>query len=180
MVQTIQNFHQFMHTNIPSQIQVQVVKAGWFKRSYLFVSDDKVIGQLDYEKSYAKKAKGVINGQEFFIRRSGFWKHFIEINSTSQQLNTRIAINWRNQMKIVDSAGNQFLFKHTGIWKNKWQWFDKHERSLIEIASKNLSRKNRGLIEIKYPEMTDALFWIIVSWFVILCSESDAAGAAVT
>ena len=124
-----------MHTNFPSQIQVQLLKAGWFKRSYVFVANDKIIGQLDYEKSYSKKAKGTLNGQEFFIRRTGFWKHFIEINSASQQ-NMRIGINWRNQMKIVDSAGNPFLFKHTGIWKNKWQWFDRHERPLIEIRSK--------------------------------------------
>lgn len=167
-----------MNTNFPSQIQVQLLKAGWFKRSYLFVADDKIIGKLDYEKSYSNEAKGILNGQEFFIRRSGFWKHFIEItSSTSQQFNTRIGIHWKNQMKIVDSAGNPFLFKHTSIWKNKWQWFDRYERPLIEIRSKNFSRKNRGLIEVKYPEMKDSLFWVIVSWFVILCSESDAAAA---
>lgn len=167
-----------MYTNFPSQVRVQLLKAGWFKRSYQFIAGDKIIGQLDYEKSYGNKAKGSINGQEFSIRRTGFWRHFIEISSASDQYNARIGINWRNQMKILDSANNPFVFKHTGIWKNKWQWFDRYERSLIEIQSKNLSRKNRGLIEVTDPAMKDPLFWIIVSWFVITCSESDAAVAA--
>jgi hypothetical protein len=92
----------------------------------------------------------------------------------------RIGINWRNTRKITDSAGNPYVFKSNSIWKSKWQWFDRHERSLIEIRSKNFSRKNRGSIEVKYPEMKDILFWIIVSWFVILCSESDAAVVAST
>ena len=166
-----------MYTNFPPQIQVQQLKAGWFKRSYVFVADDKIISQLDYEKSYSNKAKGTLNGQEFFIQRNGFWKYFIEINSTSQQFNARIGINWKNQMKVVDSAGNPFLFKHTSIWKNKWQWIDRHERPLIEIRSNIFSRKNRGSIEVKHPDMKDPLFWVIVSWFVILCSESDAAAS---
>ena len=168
-----------MNKNIPSQIQVQLVKLGWFTRSYRFIADENIIGQLDYPKSYAKKATAIIQDKEFAIRRGGWWKQFIEINSTShQQYNMRIDLNWRSKMKIMDSDGNPYVLKPASIWKTKWHWVDRNERLMIEITSKSFSKKNRGLIEIKDPAMKDFLFWIIVSWFVIMCSESDAATVA--
>jgi hypothetical protein len=169
-----------MHINFPSQIHIQLVRSGWLKSSYQFIADDKVIGQLDFEKSYSRKAKGSIDGKEFSIKRRGVWKHYIEINSSFEKYVMRIPLTWRNTMRITDSAGNPYLFKSTSVWKSKWEWFDRHERSKVEIRSKSLSRKNRGLIEIKEAEMKDTLFWIIVSWYVIVCSESDAAVVAAT
>ena len=170
-----------MSDDFPSRIQVQLEKSGWLKRSYLFMDDNTALATLVYEKSYSKTAKAIINNDEFSICRRGFWKHYLEIVSSSQKHhNMRVNINWRGTIKINDSAGNPFVFKSTGFWKTRWQWLDRHERPLIEIKSKSFSKTNRGLIEIKYPEITDILFWIIVSWFVILCSESDAAAAAVT
>lgn len=165
--------------DIPSQIQVQVLKAGWFKRSYRFTAGSETSGQLNFEKSYSNKAVANIQGKEFSIRRTGFWKHYLQVSSSTQkQYNLRIDLNWRNSMKVVDSSGNSYVFKSTGIWQSKWHWIDRYERPLVEIKSKSLSRKNRGLIEVKDPEMKDCLFWVIVSWFVIICSESDAATVA--
>jgi hypothetical protein len=34
-----------MNTSFPAQIQVQTLKAGWFKRSYQFAADSEVMGQ---------------------------------------------------------------------------------------------------------------------------------------
>lgn len=169
-----------MHTRFPPQIHVRLAKSGWFKHSYEFVADDKVVGSLDFEKLYSGKAKGNIDGKEFSLWRRGVWKHYIEINSPLNEYNMRIPLTWRNTMKITDSTGNPYYFKSTSMWKSKWQWFDRYERSQIEIKSKSLSRKNRGWIEIKEAEIKDTLFWIIVSWYVIVCSESDAAVVAAT
>ena len=167
-----------MAANIPSQIQVQVVKAGWFKRSYQFIADGKTIGQLNYVESFANKAIAIVQDKEIAIRRGGFWKRYIEITSTSHpQYNMRIDISWTNKLKITDSARNSYEFKPTNLWTTKWAWVGRNERPLIEIRSKIFSRQTRGQIEIKDPEMKDCLFWIIVAWFVILCSESDAAAA---
>lgn len=169
-----------MITNIPSQIQIHVKKSAWFKPSYQFVADGTTIGQLDYPKSYLKKATASIGSKEFSIRRGGFWKYYIEITSDlHKQYNMRIDLDWRNRMKITDHAGNSFVFKSASIWKNKWNWIDRHERPLIEIRSKYFS-KSRGLIEIRHADIHDFLFWIMVSWFVILCSEADAAPVAAT
>ena len=168
-----------MTIKIPSKIQVQVVKAGWWKRSYQFMADSQIIGKLDYEKSYIKKATAVVQGKEFSIRRGGFWKHYIEISSASHEAyNMRFDVSWRSKISIMDADQNSFVFRSTGIWKSKWTWFNRRERPLIEIRSKNFSTKNCGLIDIKDPEMKDCLFWIMVSWFVILCSEADAASAS--
>lgn len=164
--------------NIPAQIKVQVVKQGLFKRSYLFVMDDKIIGQLDYAASYNQKAIVFIENKELSICRKGFWKQYIEIVSVHPVYNRRIDINWSNKIKITDLSRNNYSFKPTSIWRNKWAWFDERERPVIEIKSKVFSKQNRGSIEIKDPVMKDWLLWIVVSWFVILCSESDAAVVA--
>lgn len=170
-----------MAKEIPSQLEVQLVKVGWFKRSYRFIADGNNVGELDYSKSYSNKATGIVQGKEFSIRRSGWWRHFIDISSmTYQPYNMRIDLNWRNKLKILDADGNSYTLKQASIWKNKWHWVDRFERPVVEIKSKGLSRKNRGLIEVKDPVLKDCLFWIIVSWFVIMCSESDAAAVAVT
>src|SRR5688500_8511229 len=110
-----------MNTNFPSQIHVQSLKDGWFKRTYQFIANGEVIGELANENAYCKKAKASVGGKEFSIRRSGVWKHHIEINSTFQQYNMRIGINWRNKMQITDAAGNPYVFKSTGFWNNKWK-----------------------------------------------------------
>jgi hypothetical protein len=168
-----------MSQNVPAQIRIQTIKVGWLKRSYQFLDDNKTIGQLDFANSFQKKATATILGREFNMRRKGFWTHYVEITSTSYHpYNMVINVNWRNKMKINDFDGTPFMFKSTSLWKSKWAWFDRYERPLIEIRSRVLSRKNRALVEIKYPEMKDALFWVFVSWFVILCSESDTASAS--
>jgi|GEM_PF-5670999 len=168
-----------IQTEIPTQIMVKQVNTGWVKSSYQFSTDGNTMGQLDYAKSYLKKATASIDGKEFSIRRTGFWKFYIEISSTTnQQYNMKLDINWRNKLKITDSEGNPFVFKTANMWKSRWAWFDRYERPLIEIKSNNFSWKNRGVIDIKYPEMKDCLFWIMVSWFVILSAEADASAMA--
>jgi hypothetical protein len=170
-----------MITKIPTQIQVQTIKAGWRSRSYQFISEGLSIGQLDFTKSLSRKATGIIDGKEFEIRRGGFWKHHVEIaSSMHSEYNMRIDLNWRNTIKILDRDRNPYTFKSTSIWGNKWGWFNHSYRPLVEIKSNAISKKSRGRIEIKDPEMKDCLFWIVVSWFVILCSESDAAIVAAT
>jgi hypothetical protein len=164
---------------ISAQIRIQTIKVGWLKRSYQFLDGDKTIGQLDFANSFHKTATANVLGKEFSIRRKGFWTHYLEITSTSYQpYNMVINVNWRSKIKINDFNGTPYVFKSTSIWKNKWAWFDRYERPLVEIRSRVLTRKNRGLVEIKFPEMKDVLFWMFVSWFVILCAESDAASAS--
>lgn len=168
-----------MIENIPVEIAVEAIKTGLFKRTYHFSDEGKAIAHLDYRNSFRKTAAANIKGKEFSITRRGFWTHYIEIVSPSHQpYNIRVKVNWRSKMKITDFEGNPFVFKSTSIWKNQWAWLDRYGRPLIEIRSRVLSRKNRGLVQIKYPEMKDALFWVVISWFVILCSESDAASAS--
>lgn len=169
-----------MNISSHSKIRVQALKDGWIKRTYQFIANEEVLGELHNKKSYCKEMKAHIGEKEFVIRRGGLWKRFIEVKSSFEAYNVRIDINWRNKIKVTDSAGHTYVFKPTGIWHSRWQWLDRHERILIEIKSKTFSRKNRGSIEIKEAEMKDPLFWIIVSWFVILCSESDMAIVAAT
>lgn len=166
--------------NLPSQIAVQLEKNGWFKRSFSFVDNSIVLAHLRYEKTYSNTAQAVIGNEEFTIRRRGFWKMYLEITSASRETNMQINLNWRGTLKITDAAGNPFIFKPTGFWRTRWQWFDRHNRPLVEVKSKTLSKKNRGLIDIMHEEMKDQLFWIVVSWFHVITSESDAAAVAVT
>ena len=163
-------------TTLPSKMHVRVAKSGWVKRFYEFAGVEEVLGELRLEKAY--KATGLINGNEFEIRRTGFWKHFLEIKSTYPSFNHRIPIDWRSRITIHDAAGNPFTFKSVSVWRSKWQWLDPHERPIIEIKSNIFSKKNRGSVEVLKPEMEDHFFWILVAWFVIVCSESDAAAAA--
>jgi hypothetical protein len=165
--------------NIPAKIEVKVRKSGWLKRSYNFIADNNTIAELSYPKSYQKKAIAAIGTREFSIRQRGFWKQFIEIASSTDQLyNMKIEVSWRGKMRITDDKSNTYIFKSASIWKNKWAWFDRYERRIIEIRSRTLSSRKRGQIEIKDNEMKDPIFWIIVSWFVILSSESESASAA--
>ena len=169
-----------MRANFPPQIIVRAVKNSWFRYSYEFIANDDVIGELDFKGSYSKKTTGRIGADEFSLRRGGVWRHHVEIRSPVERYNMRIPLTWRSTMKITDEAGSPYQFKSTSVWKSKWEWFDRHERSQIEILSKSLSRKNRGTIAVKEAEMKDTLFWIVVSWFVIICSESDAGVVAAT
>lgn len=162
------------------QIHVQLNKTGWAKRDYSLLQDSGAVATLHYDKAFSQTARAVIGNEELLIRRRGWWKYYLEISSASRKYDMRIGINWRGAMKIVDSAGNPFTFKSTGFWGNKWQWFDRHNRPIVEMKSKSFSKKNRGVIEIRYQEMQDQMFWIVVGWFQVLSSESDAALAAAT
>jgi hypothetical protein len=162
--------------DIPTQIKVQVLKAGWTKRRHQFVADDNPIGELYFAKSYIMKAVANIHGKDFTIQRGGFWKHYIKITSdTEPKYNMQINTSWRCGIKIVDGDKNPYELKQTSIWKNKWSLLDRHTRTIIDIHSKTFSKKNRGIIDIKYNEMKDPLFWIVVSWFVIISSESEGS-----
>jgi hypothetical protein len=165
------------NTSSPTELTVQVKKKGWLQRSYYFLSREDVIAELHYSKSYSNHAMAKLEDVEFEVRRRGFWKHYIEIRSTSHdRYNMKVDLSWRGSMKIVNADRNQYLFRQTNIWKSKWGWTNnRSERLLVEMRSTYFSRKNRGIITIKDPEMKDLLFWIIVSWFVILSSESDAS-----
>ena len=170
-----------MDPNVPSQIMVRQEKGSWLKRSFSFLDNETVIATLKYDNSFANKAHATVAGNDFQIRRRGFWKHYLTITfSSSTQNELRIDLNWRGSMKITDTKGETYVFKSSGVWKPRWRWFDRHERTLIEIRSNQFSKKNRGTIEIKYPEMQDPIRWIVISWFVIICGESDAGAAAVT
>ena len=169
-----------MRVDFPSEIIVRAIKSGWFRYSYEFIANDHVIGELNFKGSYSRKTTAKIDGEEFSLRRCGIWRHHVETVSSSERYNMRVPLSWRNTMKVTDSSGNPYQLKSTSVWKSKWGWFDRHDRLQIELQSKSLSRKTRGLIEIKEAEMNDILFWIIVAWYVIICSESDAAVVAAT
>lgn len=169
-----------MGTNIPSHMIVRQEKGSWLKRSYAFLDNETPLATLRYDNSQGNKARAVVAGKEFLIRRRGFWKYYLTITSSSTQSEIQIHLNWRGGMKITDAENKHYVFKSTGLWRPRWRWLDGQERIIIEIRSNQFSRKNRGVVEIKYPEMKDPLFWIVVSWFVIVCGESDGVAAAVT
>ena len=168
-------------TNSPTQIHVKVAKTGWIKRSYHFLSGDDTVAELNYSRSYSHHATARIHETEFEIRRCGFWKQYLQISSTSnEQYNMKVDLSWMGTMKVMDTDRNELIFRQTNMWKRKWGWFhNRSERLLVEMRSKNFSRKNRGIIEIKDPGMKNLLFWIIVSWFVVMSSETDGTSAAV-
>jgi hypothetical protein len=133
-----------MSTNIPSQIIVRQEKGGWLKRSFSFLANDTLIATLQYDSSFANKAHASISGNDFLIRRRGFWKYYLEITSlTSTQDQVRADLNWRGGMKITDSTGESYVFKATGLWKPRWKWLDRHERTLVEIRSNQFSKQKR-------------------------------------
>lgn len=170
-----------MDKNIPSQIVVRQEKGGWSKRSFAFMDNETVMATLKYDNSFENKAQAIIAGKEFQIRRRGFWKYYLTIGpSLSTEKETRIDLDWRGGLKITQDSGGYYAFKSTGLWKPRWKWFDRHGRTLIEIKSNQFSKKNRGTINITYEEMQDPIYWIVISWFVIICAESDAVAVAVT
>lgn len=170
-----------MSINIPSQIKVRQEKGSWLRRSFSFLDNDVIVATLKYDNSYANKAHASVSGKDYSIQRRGFWRHYLTISSSKfRQNEIRVDLNWRGSMEIKDSNGQRFVFKSKGLWKPRWKWFDGHERTLIEIRSNQFSKKSRGIVDVNYPEMEDTLLWIVISWFVIVCSESDAVAVAVT
>ena len=165
----------------PHKIQVETVKQGLFKHYYSFTSNGEVLASL-LPKSFGKKAIMQIGDKEYTIRRRhGILKNWLEVTSPTD-MNTveKIQLRWSYKFSITDSAGNQFHFKPTGWWNRKWIWSDRMNSSIAEITTKYFSKKNRGAIEIKRHEMQDWLYWIVLSWFVVISSESDAAVVAAT
>lgn len=163
----------------PGEQEIVVVKKSAFKREYDFLLNDRIIANLNYIKSYGRKAKLRIGNKEWIFLKKGFWKQIIEIEAAqSPYEKKRIELDWRHRGKIEGPDGKLYQLRQTNCWKSIWSWQDDKKNSIGDLKSNMLSRKKRGTIRFSQP-LKDELLWLLaLGWFMLIGYEDNATVAA--
>jgi hypothetical protein len=162
-------------------VYIQVRKLRQFKRRYEFFAGEKELAVLDYEKRTSKRATAIKDNKKWSFNRIGFWKPYIEITAEqSPYTKSRIQYGWNYKLKFKASNGKEYLLKKTSHWRNTWAWLDENNNPVVEMKSCQLSKSNRGQVNIIPGQLGNDDFFLLMllGWYQLIAHE-DHAGAAV-
>jgi hypothetical protein len=159
---------------------IEVVKAKDAKKRYVFSSNGSPVAELDFPKRFAKAAVATVGKNKWNIRRTGWWHHYYEI-STEQSPYTKWKVKqgWRSDLELRSDDNRRFFLRKKGFWKTSWVWSNDQNEELIEMYACQWPGKKPGSVTFRtnHPDSTH-LWLVLVGWFVLLCSQEDAAAVA--
>jgi hypothetical protein len=165
--------------HIPQQIIVSKLRGK--KRHFAFDMGTHGTAGLVYEKLFCQRAVAAINDLKWNFQRKGFWKNKIEIiGQQSPYTKTYIECSsWTQKLTVRAEDNNTYQLKSNGFWKRGYGWYDSSGQKIIDIQSKPLSRKNRGIITLLQPMRRELLWLMILGWYQIAYYEESAAAVSV-
>ena len=156
-----------------------VVKVKKAKKRYEFLSDDKIVGQLDFPKRYSKAALASAGDNKWQIRRTGWWKTYLEIESQqSPYTKWKVNQNWKGGLSIRTDDNKTYSLCRKGFWRTSWVWTNEKNEPVIEMRHCSWpSKKTSSITFAKIPDQHLVLL-ALAGWFVLICAQDEAAAAA--
>ena len=158
-------------------IEIRKIK-GYKKRYELSVGDKLMI--LDFPARYKMNAVISIGSKTYSIKRTGWWKRYISIESNQSPFtNWKVQQRWNAGEEFRTEDNRVYRLKKGGFFSNKWHWLDEQDQPIIELKEYHWSISKKATA-VFFSKVDDTVLWLTaVGWFLIICRQQDAAAAAV-
>lgn len=165
-----------MNTTIDQIVTIERVK-GHKKRYEVNISGQRLV--LDFPTRYKMNANFTIGSKSFSIKRTGWWKRFINIEANqSPYTKWSIPQSWSGGEEIRYEDNRVYKLKKSGIFSCKWHWFNERGEPVIEYAENQWSFHPKARVSILIEPNETSLWLVAVGWFIMLCRRQDSAAAA--
>ena len=165
-----------MQTTSTEPVLIRRIKG--FKRRYELTVDAKQI-VLNFPSRNKMNAEISIGAKTYTIKRSGWWKRFISIESNQSPFTKwNVQQCWRGGEEFRAENNRVYRLKKAGIFTGKWRWLNENGEPVIEFKERHWSYTQKASV-VFFNSIDDSLLWLVaVGWFMIICKQQDAATAA--
>lgn len=165
-----------MQTTSTEPVLIKRIKG--FKRRYELTVDTKQM-ILDFPARYKMNAGISIGTKSYSIKRTGWWKRFIQIEANQSPFTKwNVQQCWKGGEEFRTENNRVYRLKKAGIFTNKWHWLNENGEPVIEFKEHHWSFTQKASAAF-YSSIDDTTLWLVaVGWFMIICKQQDAAAAA--
>lgn len=106
-----------------------------------------MIGSIHWENIFSSKARALINGKLFILKRDFFRSRFEIYDSKDQSLLGMILVNVFYPKSEIVINGKRFELVISNLWQSKWSWrFNNNE--IITFITNDFLLKGKGEIHL--------------------------------
>jgi hypothetical protein len=165
-----------MQTTSIEPVKIRRIKG--FKKRYELTVDSKQM-VLDFPSRYKLNAVISIGANTYAIKRTGWWKRFINIEANQSPFTKwNVQQSWRGSEEFRTENNRVYRLKKAGVFTNKWHWLNESGEPVIEFKEHPWSFNQRASAFF-YTSVDETALWLVaVGWFMIICKQQDAAAAA--
>jgi len=111
------------------------------------LSDNAVVGTIQWQNMFSGKAMAVFNGRTFYLKREFFLSKLEIYDGKDESLLACVMVNLLNPKSDVIINGKRFELEIKNFWQSKWAWkFNGSE--VISFVSNEFITKDKGEIDL--------------------------------
>jgi len=111
------------------------------------LSDNTVVGTIQWQNMFSGKAMAVFNGRTFYLKREFFLSKLEIYDGKDQSLLACVMVNLFNPKSEVIINGRRFELEIKNFWQSRWAWkFNGSE--VISFVSNEFITKDKGEIDL--------------------------------
>lgn len=131
------------------------------QRTFELTDNERLVGTLIYPSIFSFDAEIELpNSDRYLIRSDGFFGTNIKVTRNHVEL-ANLRMNWKGQIVITMHNGQEFLFRNTGIFNNKFVIENNEMEKLVQFdPSLNWSKQNYNYT-IENMKQQDSLFLLL-------------------
>jgi hypothetical protein len=144
-------------------------KLVWIKNIFgskleILLGNEK-IGFIQWQNMFSGKARGMINGRSFFLKREFFMSKLEIYDSKDQSMLAAVMVNIFNPRSDVIVNGKRFELEIKNFWQSRWSWKFNGE-DVITFVSNEFLTKEKGVIEMYTTCKEEVEILILLGLFV--------------
>lgn len=153
------------------------------KKTFVLTDDGQSLGELIYENMFFLNAEIKLENNEVFkIKPVGLFQTSITVTKNEKEI-ANLKMNWRGQIVIAFTDGQEFVFAPKGMFHNKYTIENKDGEIIIQFEPKFNWSIFHYNYEIAYDQKPqDALFILLglyaSNYFIASMSGIISAGTA--
>jgi hypothetical protein len=144
-------------------------KLVWIKQIFgsklEILSDNNLVGTIQWQNMFSGKAMAFFNGRTFFLKREFFLSKLEIYDGKDQSLLACVMVNLFNPKSDVIINGKRFELEIKNFWQSRWSWkFNGNE--VISFVSNEFITKEKGEIDLYGTCNEEVEIMILLGLFV--------------
>ncbi|MEI6948771.1 hypothetical protein V9K67_16390 [Paraflavisolibacter sp. H34] len=151
-------------------------------KSFRLTDNEQLLGALHYKNLFSYNAEITLaNSDRYEIKPVGFFGTSITVTKNEREV-ANLKMNWKGQIILTFQEGQEFVFKATGVFHNKYVIENKEREKLIQFDPKFNWGKFNYNYEISYDHKPQDILFVLLgvyaSNYYIAVVSGGAAGLA--
>jgi hypothetical protein len=131
-------------------------------KTFQLIDNGQLLGKLAYKNLFSYYAEITLKNSDCYeIKSVGFFGTSVIVTKNETEI-VKLQLNWKGQIIILFQDEQEFVFKPTGVFHNKYVIENKEEEKLIQFDPKFNWGKLQYKYDISYDKKPENILFVLL------------------